>query len=147
MHTDGEIEIQGFLITPVLTYQHDEHWGGVLSASIGRQSYELVDAGAAPVGFSSRFAGFEYEALTATLTGSMNWAPTDQLRNVLSYTLYHNSESVENLGHDASIRTSYALDENWDVNGTVRYLGFAPNDNVVDDYDTVIVSAGLTGRF
>ena len=147
---EGEIEIQSFMITPMLAYQHDEHWSAVLSASLSRTEYKLVDDGPSPAGFSSRFQGFDYEALTGTLSASMNWSPTEKVRNVLSYTLYSNDESVQNIGHDASIRTSYALDENWDVNGSLRYLGFDPDDdtnNVVDDYHTVIVSAGVTGRF
>ena len=144
---EGEIEIQGFKILHMLNYQHDEHWGGVLSASIGRETYELQDAGPAPALFSSQFAGFEYEALTVTGTVSMNWSPNERLRNVLSYTLYHNSESVENVGHDASVRTRFALDENWDLNGTLRYLAFDPNNNSADDYQALIVSVGMTGHF
>ncbi len=145
---DGEIEYQGFMITPVLTYQHDPHWSGILSYSIGRREYKLVDDGPAPAGFSSRFAGFEYEAITQSATLGVNWVPIDRLTNSISYTIYANTESVENIGHDASIRSTFALAENWDMNGSVRYLGFTPgDDNTVDDYHTVIVSMGFVGRF
>lgn len=145
---DGEIEFHGFTIVPVLTYQHDEHWSGVMSVSIGRQEYKLVDDGSSPAGFSSTFAGFEYEALTETATIGVNWVPNERVRNGLSYTIYHNSESVENLGHDATIRSAFALDDHWDLDGKLRYLSFSPgNNNTVDDYHTIIVSLGLTGRF
>jgi hypothetical protein len=145
---DGEIEVQIVSLSPMMTYQHDEHWSGVLSGSLSYTDYEIVDAGPSPAGFSSRFRGFEYEAVTGTVTASMNWAPTEQITNVISYTLYANSESVDNVGHDASVRTSYALDENWDVDGALRYLGYDPGDNnVVDDYHTIIASVGVTGRF
>ena len=145
---DGDIEYQGFTITPVLTYQHDPHWSGVLSASISRHEYKLVDDGPAPAGFSSRFAGFEFESLTETVTLGVNWVPSDRFSGGVSYTVYANTESVENVGHDALVRSTFALDENWDMNGSVRYLGFTPgDDNTVDDYHTVIVSLGLVGRF
>lgn len=144
---DGKIEIQGFRITPMLTYQHDKHWSGVMSTSIGQENYHLKNAGPKPALFSSQFAGFEYEALTATLTSSLNWTPNDRMTNALSYTLYHNSESVENVGHDASVRTRYALDENWDLSGMLRYLAFDPSGNSVDDYHALIVSVGMTGHF
>ena len=144
---DGDIEIQVFSITPMMTYQHNEKWSGVLSASLSRREYKLVDDGPAPAGFSSRFRGFDYETLTGTVTASANWTPTEKITNVFSYSLYTNTDSVENVGHDASVRTSYALDENWNVNGTLRYLGYNPNNNTVDDYRAVIASAGVTGRF
>jgi hypothetical protein len=148
--TDAEIEIQSFVITPMLTYQHNKHWSGVLSASLAREDTKLVDDGPAPAGFSSRFKGFAYRTLTGTVTASMNWVPTARVTNVLGYTLYTNADSVENVGHDASVRTKIALDENWAVTGTLRYLGFSPAsepNNVVDDYHAIVVSAGVTGRF
>ncbi|MFP6656415.1 MAG: hypothetical protein VCB25_12385, partial [Myxococcota bacterium] len=148
--TDGEIEIQSFAITPTLTYQHSRRWSGVLSVSLAREDTKLVDDGSAPAGFSSRFKGFAYRTLTGTVTASMNWAPSDRTTNVIAYTLYTNADSVENVGHDASIRTKIALDENWAVTGTLRYLGFSPAtepNNVVDDYHAIVVSAGITGRF
>jgi hypothetical protein len=144
---NGKIEFQGFSIVPVLTYQHNQQWSGVLSVSVGRQEYKLKDKGPSPSGFTTRFSSFSYEALTETVTVGVNWVPSDTVSNALSYTVYHNSESVENVGHDASVRSTVALNENWDVDGSLRYLSFLPDGNNVDDYHTVIASLGFTGRF
>jgi hypothetical protein len=145
---EGKIEYQGFTIAPMLTYQHSPEWSGVLSYSLGRQQYKLVDDGPAPIGFSSTFSDFEYEALTNTLTLGVNWVPSETQSHALSYSMYHNTESVENAGHDASFQSTLAIAENWDVEGALRYLSYLPDDgNNVDDYHAVIVSLGLTGRF
>jgi len=77
----------------------------------------------------------------------MNWAPADRLKTSASYTIYNNHESVENMGHNAVIRSAYALDENWNLNSGVRYLGYQPDNNNLDDYSTIIVTLGFSGRF
>jgi len=145
---EGKIEYQGLTITPILTYQHSPEWSGVISYSLGRQEYKLVDDGPAPAGFGSTFSDFEYEALTNTLSLGVNWVPSEMQSYALSYSLYHNDESVENSGHDVSVQSKVALSEYWDVKSAIRYLSYLPgDDNNVDDYQTVIVSLGLTGRF
>jgi hypothetical protein len=145
--SDGDIELQGFTVTPVLTYQHNQEWSGVLTGSVGRFEYKLVNDGPAPVGFNSRFSGFQYKALTETATTSINWVPSERFTNTLSYTLYHNSEDVDNIGHDAMVKSTFKINETWDTSGSVRYLSFIPDRATTDDYHTIIVSMGLTGRF
>jgi len=143
----GEMEFQGFLIMPMLTYQHSSTLSGYFSLSIGRQKYDLQNTGVTPPGFDSQFASFEYEALTETATLGINWSPLERLSGSASYTIYNNSKSVDNTGHNASIRGAYELNEDWDFTGGLRYLGYAPSNNTIDDYHTVIVTVGLAGRF
>jgi hypothetical protein len=144
---EGKIEYQSFAFTPVMIYQHSAEWSGVLSLSVGREWYTLVDDGPAPPFFSSRFSSFEYEALTETMTLGVNWVPSETQSHSFSYSLYHNSQNVDNLGQDASWQSSFEIVENWDLKGAVRYLSYLPDHSNPDDYHTVIVSIGIGGRF
>jgi len=143
----GNVEFQGISLSPTLSYQHSATLSGYLNVTVGQQQWDLENAGVAPAGFNGRFAGFEYDTITETATIGMNWAPADRLKTSASYTIYNNHESVENMGHNAVIRSAYALDENWNLNSGVRYLGYQPDNNNLDDYSTIIVTLGFSGRF
>jgi hypothetical protein len=142
----GKMEFQGFTIVPTLTYQHSSTLSGYASVSIGRQVYSLEN-GQDPDGFGSRYASFEYEAMTETATLGINWSPTEKLSGTANYSIYHNDKSVNNTGHSASVRGAYALNEAWDLTSGLRYLGYDPSSNNLDDYDTVIFTLGLSGTF
>jgi hypothetical protein len=66
---------------------------------------------------------------------------------VANYSIYHNDKSVNNTGHSATVRVAYALNENWDLTSGLRYIGYDPSSNTLDDYDTIIVILGLSGTF
>jgi hypothetical protein len=143
----GEVEFQGWTIAPTLTYQHSATLSGYFALTVGQQEWEIVNGGVDPAGFSSRFASFEYDTITETASLGVNWAPVDRIKSSLTYTVYNNTESVENMGHDAAIRGAYELDENWDITSGLRYLSYAPDNNTLDDYDAFILSLGLSGTF
>ncbi len=142
----GKVEIQGITVAPTLNYQHSSTLSGYLNISVGQQQWDLDDAGVKPNGFNSRFASFEYNTITETATIGVHWSPTDRLNGSASYTVYNN-KSVENLGHNALIRGAFALDENWSLNSGIRYLGYSPDNNDLDDYDVIIITMGLSGKF
>ena len=143
---NGEIEFQGFTIVPTLTYQHSTTLSGYLSGSVGRQQYELSNGSEPSVGFG-RLASFEYEVVSATATLGINWSPMERVSGSATYTFFNNNESVENTGHDAAIRGVFEIDEDWDLTSSLRYLGFDPDGNTLDDYNTIIFTLGMAGRF
>ncbi len=58
-----------------------------------------------------------------------------------------NNKSVEHLGHNALIRSAFELDESWSLTSGIRYSGYSPVNNNLDDYDAIIVTMGLSGKF
>jgi len=144
---NGEVEFQGFTIVPTVSYQHDEKLSGYVSLSIGRQQWEIANAGVTPVGFSTTGSSFEYETVTETGTIGVNWLPSERLKTSATYTIYNNNESVENMGHNAAVRGAFVLDEDWDLTGGLRYLGYQPDDNTQDDYSAFVVTLGVNGTF
>ncbi len=82
-----------------------------------------------------------------SLSSCATYRPSDSGSVSGSYTLYHNSQSVQNTGHNASLSGSLAVSEDFEVNGAVRYLSFNQNSTSLDDYNAVVVSLGLEAKF
>ena len=144
---NGETEFHGFSIVPTLTYQHSATLSGYLSGSVGRQKYELENAGTTPAGFGSTFSSVEYDVVTETATFGINWSPMEHLSGSATYTFFNSSDSVRNTGHDLTLRSTFEIAEEWDLTSSLRYLGYDPASNTLDDYDTIVFTLGLVGRF
>ena len=143
----GKIEFQGFTIVPTLSYQHSSTLSGYFSLSVGKQKYELQNQGVTPPGFNGQFSSFEYEEVTESASLGINWSPLERLSGAATYTIYNNDESVENMGHNASVSGAFEVNQHWDVTGGLRYLGYTPSNNTIDDYHAVIVTLGVNGTF
>jgi hypothetical protein len=44
-------------------------------------------------------------------------------------------------------RCVFELDDNWSLNSGIRYLGYSPDDNDLDDCEVIIETMGLFGKF
>jgi long-subunit fatty acid transport protein len=80
-------------------------------------------------------------SLGVTYRASEKWSVSASNR------LYYNDDSVENLGHNTSLTGNYDINENWEVHGGYRYLGYDLDGSSLDDYDASIITLGVTGRF
>lgn len=134
--SSGKVNSHIWNVTPSLYYLPSKDWSLYGTYSIGYVKIE-------PNSGSS----FEYKTLTQSGSMGVTYRASEKWSASGAYTVYYNDDSVENIGHNASLTGAYDIDENWEIHGGYRYLMFDMDDTSMDDYDTSIISLGVTGRF
>jgi hypothetical protein len=134
--SDGKTDTNSWDVSPALYYMLGKKWSLFGNYRIGMLKIE-PDSGST----------FEYKVLTQSLTAGVSWSISERLRASTSYTGYINDDDVKNIGTNVAVTGDYDINDRWSVNGGYRYLGYDLDDNSLDDYDTHVVTLGVTGRF
>jgi hypothetical protein len=132
----GKAETYYWNISPVLYYMPHKDWSLYGNYSIGQLKLE-----------PSTGSVFKYKVLTQSVSSGVTYRASDRWSASGSYTLYHNDDDVENVGHNAALTGDFKINENWQLNGGYRYLKYNLQGTGVDDYHANIVTLGITGRF
>jgi hypothetical protein len=137
----GETERQSWSVIPSLYYQPHEHWNLSATLAIVQVELELVSPD------SALLEGFEYDALTETVTLGATYRPNDEWSGSFSYSLFNSGDSVDNTGHSARLAGDYRFDDTWRVYGQYGFYSYRHDDIDDDDYDAHVISLGVNARF
>jgi hypothetical protein len=132
----GKSKTEHWNVTPALYYMPHDDWSLYGNYSIGLLRIEAAGGNA-----------FKYRTLTQSASAGVTYRATEEWSASVSYTGYLNDDSVENIGHNASVTAGYEISENWEIHGGYRYLGYNLDGSSLNDYDASVVTLGLTGRF
>ena len=134
--SNGKVETHFWDVTPMLYYLPHKHWSLYGRYSIGQLKIE-PDSGSA----------FGFKVLTQSVSTGVTYRASERWSTSGSYTLYHNKNDVDNLGHSAALTGDFRINDNWKINGGYRYIEYDLDSTGVDDYDASIISLGVTGTF
>lgn len=134
--SSAKAEIKAWSIVPTIHWMPDDQWSLYGTYSIGQQIIEADSGGT-----------FDYQVLTQSLSAGATYRPSEKWSGSGSYTFYHNSDDVENTGHNAALSGTYSINENFGLDAGLRYLHFERDSTSLDDYDAVVATLGVSLKF